>query len=57
MPTYVRDGGVWKEVSGSSFTGNADTADQVSTGTTTGSGTYYPTFVDSNNSTRLSFSL
>ena len=52
MPTYVRDGGVWKEVSGSSFTGNADTADQVSTGTTTGSGTYYPTFVDSNNSTR-----
>jgi hypothetical protein len=52
MPTYVRDGGVWKEVSGSSFTGNADTADQVSTGTTTGTGTYYPTFVDSNNSTR-----
>jgi len=37
--------------SGSSFTGNADTADQVSTGTTTGTGTYYPTFVDSNNST------
>jgi len=52
MPTYIRDGGVWKEVSGSSFTGNADTADQVSTGTTTGTGTYYPTFVNSNNSTR-----
>jgi hypothetical protein len=26
--------------------------DKVSTGTTTGTGTYYPTFVDSNNSTR-----
>lgn len=35
-----------------SFVGNADTASQVSTGTTTGITTYYPTFVDSNNSTR-----
>ena len=32
--------------------GNSDTASQVSTGTTTGTGNYYPTFVDSNNSTR-----
>ena len=29
-----------------------DSADKVSTGTTTGTTTYYPTFVDSNNSTR-----
>jgi len=35
-----------------SFVGNADTASQVSTGTTTGTTTYFPTFVDSNNSTR-----
>jgi hypothetical protein len=34
------------------FVGNADSASQVSTGTTTGTITYYPTFVDSNNSTR-----
>ena len=32
--------------------GNADTATQVSTGTTTGTSSYYLTFVDSNNSTR-----
>jgi hypothetical protein len=30
----------------------ADSADKVSTGTTTGTTNYYPTFVDSNNSTR-----
>jgi hypothetical protein len=35
-----------------SLIGNADTATQVSTGTTTGTASYYPTFVDSNNSTR-----
>jgi hypothetical protein len=34
------------------FVGNADSATQVSTGTTTGTTTYFPTFVDSNNSTR-----
>jgi hypothetical protein len=34
------------------FVGNADSASQVSTGTTTGTTTYFPTFVDSNNSTR-----
>jgi microcystin-dependent protein len=34
------------------LTGNADTATQISTGTTTGTASYYPTFVDSNNSTR-----
>ena len=34
------------------FIGNADSASQVSTGTTTGTITYYPTFVDFNNSTR-----
>jgi hypothetical protein len=34
------------------FIGNADSASQVSTGTTTGTTTYFPTFVDSNNSTR-----
>jgi hypothetical protein len=34
------------------FIGNADTASQVSAGTTTGTTNYFPTFVDSNNSTR-----
>ena len=34
------------------FVGNADSASQVSAGTTTGTTTYFPTFVDSNNSTR-----
>jgi inosine-uridine nucleoside N-ribohydrolase len=46
----------WNNIYANSFvgaiTGNADTASQVSTGTTTGTGTYYPTFVDSNNLTR-----
>jgi hypothetical protein len=46
----------WRKVYAREFvgaiTGNADTASQVSTGTTTGTGTYYPTFVDSNNLTR-----
>ena len=46
----------WNNIYANSFVGtiigNADTASQVSTGTTTGTGTYYPTFVDSNNSTR-----
>jgi hypothetical protein len=31
---------------------SANSAEKVSTGTTTGTATYYPTFVDSNNSTR-----
>jgi len=34
------------------FVGNADTASQVSTGTTTGNSDYFLTFVDSNNATR-----
>jgi hypothetical protein len=46
----------WNNVYANNFvgtiTGNADSASQVSTGTTTGTTTYYPTFVDSNNSTR-----
>jgi hypothetical protein len=46
----------WNNVYANTFvgaiTGNADTASQVSTGTTTGTITYYPTFVDSNNVTR-----
>jgi hypothetical protein len=46
----------WNNVYANTFvgtiTGNADTASQVSTGTTTGTITYYPTFVDSNNTTR-----
>src|SRR6056300_420477 len=36
---------------------NVATASQVSTGTTTGTTSYYPTFVDSNNSTRQNESL
>ena len=46
----------WRKIYANSIegtiTGNADTASQVSTGTTTGTTTYFPTFVDSNNSTR-----
>ena len=46
----------WKKIYATTIegtiTGNADTAYQVSTGTTNGIGTYYPTFVDFNNSTR-----
>ena len=46
----------WNNVYANTFvgaiTGNADTVSQVSTGTTTGTTNYYPTFVDSNNVTR-----
>jgi hypothetical protein len=46
----------WRKIYANSIegtiTGNSDTASQVSTGTTTGTTNYYPTFVDSNNSTR-----
>ena len=46
----------WNAVYANNFygtiTGIADTAKQVSTGTTTGTSSYYLTFVDTNNATR-----
>ena len=48
----VRWNNVYAKTFNGQFVGIADTAKQISTGTTTGIGTYYLTFVDTNNATR-----
>jgi hypothetical protein len=48
----LRWNAVYAQTFNGQFVGNADTATQVSTGSTTGTTTYYPTFVDSNNANR-----